>query len=117
MSAKHFITAEVFRPIHDNVFVSDLEHGPRLTKGGLLIPDDNMTDRGVRDRWGRVWAVGPEVTDIKPGEWVLVKHGRWTTGIEMVIRGEHVTVWRVEYPEAVLIVSDTDPRSAIPSAI
>jgi len=115
VSAKHFITATNFHPIKDNVFVTDLDHGPSRTFGGIIIPDDNMTERGVRDRWGRVWAIGPDVVDISVGEWVLVKHGRWTTGIEMEINGKRETVWRIEFPDAVMLVSDTDPRNAMPT--
>ena len=110
MSTKHRIIADTFRPLHNNVFVVELEHGPALTRAGLLIPDDNMTDRGVRNRWARVWAVGPEVTDLVVDEWVLVKHGRWTLGIEMMLAGVRLQVWRIEYPDSILLVSDGDPR-------
>lgn len=110
MPKHHRIHSGALRPIRDNVFVTDLDSGPKITTGGLIIPDDNMTERGVRDRWGRVYAVGPEVNDLKPGDWVLVTHGRWTPGMDFEIGGEKVRLWRVEYPEAVLIVSDEDPR-------
>jgi hypothetical protein len=92
------------------VFVTDLDHGPRRSRGGIHILDDNMTDRGIRDRWARVWAVGPLVTDLVPDEWVLVKHGRWTTGIDMTIDDARLVVWRIEYPDAVMLVCDSDPR-------
>ncbi|CAM6053367.1 unnamed protein product [Sphagnum tenellum] len=108
MSAKHRIIADAFTPLRDNVFVTDLEYGPRLSRG-IIIPDDNMTDRGVRDRWARVWAIGPEVTDLAVGEWVLIKHGRWTIGMDMNLGGVTTEVWRIEYPDAVMLVSDTDP--------
>ena len=110
MVAKHRIRADGFHPLRDNVFVTDLDHGPKQTRGGLVLLDDNMTERGIRDRWARVWATGPEVTDLSTNDWVLVKHGRWTTGIEMTIGGQPHLVWRIEYPEAVLLVSDEDPR-------
>jgi hypothetical protein len=113
MPAKHFISGDAFRPLRDNVFVTDLESGPTLTKSGLLIPDDNMTDRGIHARWGRVWAVGPEITDISPGNWLLISHGRWTTGIEMTLEHERQTVWRIEYPDAVMLVAEEDPRNEI----
>ena len=114
MTAKHFITADGFRPLRDNVFVTDLERGPSITHGGILIPDDNMTDRGVRSRWAKIWAIGPDVTDVSVGEWVLVKHGRWTQGIEMNLAGQKTLVWRIEFPDAVMLVSDTDPRIVVP---
>jgi co-chaperonin GroES (HSP10) len=104
------IIAESFRPTKDNVFVSDLDHGMQVTRAGIIIPDDDMAERGIRPRWGKVWRIGPEVTEITPGEWVLIEHGRWTTGIEMELATETVRVWRIEWPKAVLAASDTDPR-------
>jgi hypothetical protein len=105
------IHAESFQPIKNNVFVSDMEHGMQVTARGIIIPDDNMKDRGIHARWGRVYAVGPEVDDLKPGEWVLIEHGRWTNGIDLALPDGTVRVWRIEYPKSALLVSETDPRS------
>ena len=110
------IKGDSFRPIKNNVFVTEIEAGPSITHGGILIPDDNMTDRGIRDRWARVYAVGPEVDDLNVGEWVLVKHGRWTLGIDLELASETVRVWRVEYPESVLVATDVDPRLRLPTS-
>lgn len=117
MATKTRIKTDGFQPLKGNVFVSDLDHGPSLTRGGLIIPDDNMTERGVRDRWCKVWAIGPDVTEVKVGDWVLVKHGRWTTGIDMEIKGIHHRVWRIEFPDAVLLVTDNDPRTTMPTTM
>lgn len=110
MTPKTRIKADNFRPINDNVFVTELDSGPHKTAGGILLPDDNMTDRGIRCRWGQVWCVGPDVTDITPGDWVLIEHGRWTTAIELELPSGVVRMWRVDWPAAVLIACDTDPR-------
>lgn len=121
MTPKYKIKADAFRPIKDNVFVTDLDSGPHKTAGGILLPDDDMTERGIRSRWGRVWAVGPEVEDIQPGEWVLVEHARWTYGIDLELKDETVRVWKIDWPDAVLMASDTDPRenaaTAMPEAV
>ena len=111
MTAKHFITGDFFRPLHDTLFVSNLDHGVHKTRGGIILLDDNMTDRGIHDRWAQVWAVGPEISDLIVGEWVLVKHGRWTTGIEMLIEGKRQTIWKIDYPDAIMLVTDVDPRA------
>jgi co-chaperonin GroES (HSP10) len=63
------IDVSTFRPLRDQVFVADLESGVMLTKSGIIIPDDNRTNRGIRNRWARVYAVGPDVEDITVGEW------------------------------------------------
>ena len=59
-------------PIRDNVLITDMNFDARVSKGGIVLPSDDGKSEGVRHRWGRVWAVGPEQKDIKVGEWVLV---------------------------------------------
>lgn len=98
-----------FRPLKDYVFVTDLEAGARKTLAGIIIPNDDMKNTGIRDRWGKVWAVGPEVDDLKPGDWIFIKHGRWTNGIELQTPDGTIKVWRAEYPESTLLVSDENP--------
>jgi hypothetical protein len=107
------IVANSLLPIKKNVFVSDLDHGERKTRGGIILTDDNMKDWGVRPRWGKVFAVGPEVDDIGPGDWIFIEHGRWTNGIDLELPTGTVRVWRVEYPKSVLLAADADPRETL----
>ena len=99
-----------FKAYKKKVFITDLEHGDTITKAGLILTDDNMTNRGIRPRWGKVWAIGAEVEDIEVGQWVLIEHGRWTQKISLDYNGEIINIWSVEYPESGLMVSDEDPR-------
>jgi len=95
-----------FTPMRGKIFVTDLEEGMKLTRGGIILTDDNMKEHGIRPRWAKVWRVGPDVDDVTPGEWVLVEHGRWTLRIPMDIEGEgKIDVWMIE-PSAIIIVSD-----------
>lgn len=110
--SKNTIRAEGLIPLRDTVFVTDLDSGDKLTRGGIIVVDDNMRERGIRDRWARVYAVGPDVDDLTPGEWVLVSHGRWTPGMDVSLPDGDVKLWRIEYPEAVLLVSEDDPRDS-----
>jgi co-chaperonin GroES (HSP10) len=73
------------RPIKDHVLVINMEQGDKVSKGGVIILDDNGKDRGIRPRWCQVWKVGSENTDLEQGQWILVEHGRWTYGIETAI--------------------------------
>jgi hypothetical protein len=98
------------KPLKNNVFVTDLDSGIRQTAKGIIIPDDNMKDHGIRARWGQVFAIGPEVDDLTPGEWILIEHARWTNGIDLVFPKRTVRVWRVEYPKSVLMAAKNDPR-------
>jgi co-chaperonin GroES (HSP10) len=104
-----------FTPIGDKVLVSNLEHGDTVTKAGIIITDDNLTNRGIRSRWGKVWAIGPKVKDIAVGQWILIEHGRWTQKIKIETAEENVDVWSVEYPKSVLAVSDEKPDSTATS--
>lgn len=100
-----------FNPINNKVFVTDLEHGIQKTSGGIILPEDNMTSVGIRDRWAKIYKVGPDVTDLKVGQWVLLKHGRWTNRLKITDEGEELLMWRVEYPEGILLITDEDPRT------
>lgn len=109
---KNRIVADRLQPIRDKVFVTDMEAGVRLTTGGIILPDDDMKESGVHPRWAKVYAVGPEVDGLTPGDWILLAHGRWTNGIDLEIGGEAIRVWCIDYPDGVILVADEDPRLA-----
>jgi co-chaperonin GroES (HSP10) len=77
------VTKGKIRPIRDHVIVSDMDFGIQKTATGIIIQSDNGKSRGVKPRWGRVWAVGPEQTEVTVGEWICVEHGRWTRTFEV----------------------------------
>ena len=83
--------------------------GRQLSSGIILLGDDGKTD-GIRPRWARVYAVGPDQTEVKPGQWVLIEHGRWTRGIEVEIDDETLTLRRVD-PDCIIFVSDEEPNT------
>lgn len=114
---KNRIKADSFRPIKENVFVSDLDTGPHITAGGIIRPDDNMTATGVRPRWGRIWAIGPEVEGVQVGEWVFIEHARWTNSIDIELPSGLVRIWKVDWPGSVLLASPNDPREKQLSAM
>ena len=104
---------EKFKPLRAGVFVSDMEFGERQTASGIVLRSDDGKSEGIRPRWAKVWAIGPEQTDVKVGEWVLVKHGRWTRGYKVLdeTQGE-ITVRKVEL-ESILVVSDELPNDVM----
>lgn len=96
-------------PIRDNVLVTDMNFDQRISKGGIVLPSDDGKSEGVRHRWSRVWAIGPEQQDVKVGEWILVEHGRWTRGVIVELEdGTDITIRRVDL-KGILIVTDEDP--------
>ena len=66
------------KPIRDNVLVTDMEFEAVTTASGIVIPSQNGKSEGVKPRWGRVWAIGPEQQDVNVGDWIYVEHGRWS---------------------------------------
>jgi co-chaperonin GroES (HSP10) len=96
-------------PIRDNVLVTDMNFDQRISKGGIVLPSDDGKSEGVRHRWSRVWAIGPEQQDVKVGEWILVEHGRWTRGVIVELEdGTDITIRRVDL-KGILMVTDEDP--------
>lgn len=103
----HKFNKEQFKPIRDYVFVSDMLTDERITKAGIIIPNDNRTNAGIRPRWCKVYKMGPEFTnEVKEGEWILVSHGRWSRGIEIEDEEGKKTLRRVDTND-ILLVSDS----------
>jgi co-chaperonin GroES (HSP10) len=95
-------------PLHDHVIVTDMNFGQRtLSSGIVLLGDDAKTD-GIRPRWAKVYAVGPDQKDVVVGQWILIEHGRWTRGVEVEIDDAQFTVRRVD-ASAIMMVSDQEP--------
>jgi len=94
------------RPLKGKVLVHRMESGDRRTKNGIIILDDDGKERGIRERWAQVYAIGPDVDDVKIDDWVLVKHGRWSRGIDIGEGESKTTVRQIDWPDAALLVSD-----------
>jgi len=95
-------------PLRNNIIVTDMTfEGRQLSSGIVLLGDDGKTD-GIRPRWARVYATGPEQRDIRVGQWVLVEHGRWSRGLKILKEGQELTIRRAD-PEAIIFVADEKP--------
>lgn len=96
-------------PLKGHILVSDMEKGDRLSRGGIIITDDNGQNRGIRPRWAKVYKVGSDIDFIEPGEWVLMEHGRWTHGVEMITPDQTLYIQRIDV-DAILLVADENPE-------
>jgi co-chaperonin GroES (HSP10) len=95
-------------PLGDNILVRDMSfEGRKLASGIFLLNDDGKTE-GIRPRWARVYAIGPDQADVVPGQWVMVEHGRWSRGLEVEIDNEQFTLRRID-PKCIMFVSDEKP--------
>lgn len=90
----------------DNVLVSDMNFEQRVMSSGIIIPGDDGKNSGIRPRWGKVYAIGPKQKDVIVGQWILIAHGRWTRGIDIINEnGEKRTIRKIDNDD-ILIVSD-----------
>ncbi len=97
------------KPIRDVILASDMNFEQHVTSGGIIIRSDNGQSHGVRPRWCRVWAVGPEQKEVTVGEWILVEHGRWTRGFELEENSQVTTIRKIDNA-AILLASDICPN-------
>ena len=104
----HRIDRHQLKPLRDTVIVGDMNFEERLSNGGIVLVKDNGKSSGIRPRWGRVYAVGPDQTDIKVGTWICVEHGRWTRGIEIEDETGKQTLRRVDTND-IMMESDEEP--------
>lgn len=91
--------------LYDNIIVSDMSFDARITSSGIILPSDDTKLAGIRPRWAKVYAIGPEQKSVNVGQYVLIAHGRWTRGVKIEdVEGEK-TIRKVD-PNDVLMVSD-----------
>ena len=95
-------------PIRNNVLIADMDFEERKTASGIIIQSDDGKEHGIRPRWGKVWAVGPEQSDVKVGEWILVEHGRWTRSVTIEENGKEIVIRRVD-TDCILATADEKP--------
>ena len=105
----HQLRQSQIYPLNNSVIVSEMVFDQRITSSGIILPNDNGTGSGIRPRWGQVYAVGPEQTDVTVGQWICVAHGRWTRGIDIEDESGKKTLRRID-PNDILMVSDELPQ-------
>jgi co-chaperonin GroES (HSP10) len=92
-------------PLDDTVIVTDMEFKERITSGGILLPNDDMKSSGIRPRWAKIYAVGPNQKDVKVGQYILIAHGRWTRGFKIEDSEGVKTLRKVDIND-IMLVSD-----------
>ena len=93
------------RAIQDYVLVTDMNFKEKISHGGIIIPNADGKLEGIHPRWGRVYAVGNKQKDVQVGQYILVKHGRWTRGIDVEDETGKKTLRRVD-PKDIMLISD-----------
>jgi len=101
-------------PLPDAILVYNLESTGERVQNGIIILDENAQGRGIHPRWAQVYAKGDNVTDVEVDDWILVDHGRWTRGINLVSEGQEEddgVIVRMVDPNDIFGVSDEPPVS------
>jgi co-chaperonin GroES (HSP10) len=97
------------RPLRDGVLLCDMEFGEEVTKSGIVLKSDDGKSEGIKPRWGRVWAIGPEQQDVKVGDWVLMEHGRWSRTHKYETDDGSILKIQKADTNAMMMVSDEKP--------
>ena len=100
------------RPLPQDILIYNMDMGEQTTKSGIVIQSDDGKAHGVKPRWAQVYKVGNKCeVDVKPGQWILIEHGRWTRKIK-IDDGESIKeVQKVEVA-SILAVTDDRPDTA-----
>tara|TARA_R100001163_G_C5054508_1_gene191039 strand:+ start:1486 stop:1869 length:384 start_codon:yes stop_codon:yes gene_type:complete len=102
------VNKETFRALRDDVIVEEMAFKERKLQSGIILLDDDGKGHGIRPRWGKVFAIGPEQKDVTQGQWIMVEHGRWTRGVKIIDGNEETVIRKVDNKD-ILLVSDEDP--------
>jgi hypothetical protein len=102
------IKIDGIRALNDHVLVADMNFKERKLSSGIYLLNDDGRGAGIRPRWARVYATGPDQQDIQVGQWILVAHGRWTRGVTIEDTTGEVTIRRIDQND-ILLVSDAEP--------
>ena len=71
------------KPLRERILAELLGLEERKSAGGIILKSDNGKDQGIRPRWALIKYVGEGIDWVKPGDYVLVAHGRWTRALEI----------------------------------
>jgi hypothetical protein len=103
----HKVKREQIKAIHNHILVHEMSFDGRKLNSGIILLNDDGKGYGIRPRWGRVYAVGPDQTDVRVGQWIMVAHGRWTRGIKIEDESGELTLRKID-PNDILLVSDSE---------
>ena len=94
------------KPLPGKVLVHSMEYGDTRTAGGLIISNDDGKERGIRPRFCSVYAVGEGIDYVKPGDRILVAHGRWTRGVKITPPNKEPLVIRMVDTKDIMLVEE-----------
>ena len=97
------------KALRNNIIVRNIDKGEQITKGGIIIADDDGKDRGIKPRWAQVYRVGKNIDYVKEGQWILMEHGRWGPGLQFNDGNEEFDI-RLADTNCILGTADERPE-------
>ena len=98
------------RPLPKDLLVIAMDMGEQITNAGIVIASDDGKAHGVKPRWAEVYKVGEQCEiSVRPGQWVLIEHGRWTRKIKIDDGNGEKEFQKVEV-KSVIAVADQKPN-------
>lgn len=99
----------------DTMYVETFEYGVRKTNWGFEIPTEKMDPNGdfIKARWAKVVWKADNITEVDVGDWILLRHGHWSSSIKMNINNVEKKVWFISpksYKEGLLAKSKVIPQ-------
>ena len=102
----HKVKRNKIKALHDNIIVYDMSFDGRKLNSGIILLNDDGKGYGIRPRWGRVYAIGPDQKDVQVDQWIMIAHGRWTRGVKIEDESGELTLRKID-PNDILLVSDS----------
>ena len=107
------IHCKSLRAISDKVIVHGMDFGAQTLQSGIILVDDDKKSAGIKPRWAQVYSIGPKAkTELKVGQYVLVGHGRWTRGINIVDAEGEKTIRCVDLKDCMLVSDEPQNNMA-----
>ena len=100
-------TIRNFKALGKTIVVTDMKFDDRITANGIILMNDDKKSAGIRPRWAKIYAVGPDQvdTDLVVGTYILISHGRWTRGITVIDETGEKTLRKCDEND-ILLISD-----------
>ena len=83
----------------------DTPENLKKTRSGIFISEKDGTADAIRPRWFKIYAVGSDITDVSPEQYVYVEHGRWSAGMKV---DDDLKLYLLDNKD-MLLVSDEEP--------
>lgn len=100
-------------PLSNDILIIEIDGGDKKTSSGIIILDDNGKRRGIHPRWAKVYKVGKNIDYISPGEYILIEHGHWTYGVDIIFNkdGKEVKHYLQKVdPKGILLAQKEKPN-------